>query len=155
MANPPPKTATDADQPAPNLPGSRDDAASLAPRIKTWARELGFAHCGVSGVDLASDEVNLLNWLRAGYHGEMGYMARHGTRRSRPSDLLSGTVRVISVRMDYWPGAARDPWAVLGEPERGYVSRYALGRDYHKVLRGRLRGRHRLPGRLVAAFQPN
>ena len=99
------------------------------------ARELGFGQLGVASVDIPEDEQHLLRWLEAGFHGEMDYMQRHGVLRSRPADLVPGTVRVISVRMDYWPGAARDAGEVLGDGTLGYVSRYALGRDYHKVLR--------------------
>ena len=107
-------------------------------RITTWAGELGFQQVGISGIDLAADEVRLLNWLSDGRHGEMHWMARHGRKRSRPAVLVPGTVSVISARMDYWPGTAADAQRVLDEPELGYVSRYALGRDYHKLLRNRL-----------------
>jgi epoxyqueuosine reductase len=99
------------------------------------AQAEGFADAGVAGVDLPQDEAWLQQWLAAGMHGEMGYMARHGTRRSRPAELKPGTLRVISLRMDYWPQDAADPVAVLADPELGYLSRYALGRDYHKVMR--------------------
>jgi epoxyqueuosine reductase len=90
---------------------------------------------GIANIELPEDEQHLINWLAAGYHGEMGYMQRHGTMRSRPSELAPGAVRAISVRMQYWPRDSENPMAVLGDPERGYVSRYALGRDYHKVMR--------------------
>ena len=90
---------------------------------------------GVAGVDLPEDEQRLQQWLDSGFHGQMHYMARHGTRRSRPAELTPGTLRVISARMDYWPNDAADAWQVLQDPQLGYVSRYALGRDYHKVLR--------------------
>jgi epoxyqueuosine reductase len=99
------------------------------------ARALGFDALGVTSVDLAEDERHLLEWLDAGFHGDMDYMQRHGTMRSRPQELAPGTVRVVSVRMNYWPGDARDAQAVLDDPASGYVSRYALGRDYHKILR--------------------
>jgi epoxyqueuosine reductase len=99
------------------------------------ARTLGFGQLGVASVEIPQDEQHLLRWLEAGFHGEMGYMQRHGVLRSRPADLVPGTVRVISVRMDYWPGAARNAAEVLGDGTLGYVSRYALGRDYHKILR--------------------
>ncbi len=99
------------------------------------SRALGFHKLGVAGIEIPEDEQHLLRWLEAGFHGEMGYMQRHGTVRSRPADLIPGTVRVISVRMDYWPAQARDPDEVLGDASLGYVSRYALGRDYHKVMR--------------------
>ena len=102
------------------------------------ARELGFSKLGVAGVEIAEDEQHLLSWLESGYHGEMEYMQRHGSLRSRPHELVPGTVRVLSARMDYWPRDAADAASVLGEPTVGYVSRYALGRDYHKILRGAL-----------------
>jgi len=102
------------------------------------ARRHGFADVGVSGIDLPEDERFLLDWLAAGHHGDMDYMQRHGTRRSRPAELLPGTLRVIALRRDYWPGDARDADDVLSQPELGYVSRYALGRDYHKGMRAAL-----------------
>jgi len=110
----------------------------LAAAIKGWGREFGFQQIGIATTELAQDEAHLLNWLSAGRHGEMDYMARHGVKRSRPAELQAGTLRVISARMDYDPPQARDPWAVLENPDLGYISRYALGRDYHKVLRARL-----------------
>ena len=113
------------------------DLAELAVSIKTWGRELGFQKVGIASVGLPDDERRLLDWLAAGRHGEMGYMQRHGTKRSRPAELVPGTLRVIAARMDYWPGAA-EPQSVLADGRLGYVSRYALGRDYHKVLRTRL-----------------
>ncbi len=103
-----------------------------------WGRELGFAAVGIADIDLSTAEARLTAWLAQGFHGEMDYMATHGTKRSRPAELLPGTLRVISVRLDYLPPAARAGLAVLGEPEKAYLSRYALGRDYHKVVRARL-----------------
>ena len=119
---------------------SRDDHdwQALATRIVAWGRELGFGAIGIADTDLAAEEARLLNWLAAGRHGAMDYMARHGTRRARPADLVPGTIRVISARLDYFPARARDATAVLADPALAYVSRYALGRDYHKVLRQRL-----------------
>jgi epoxyqueuosine reductase len=117
---------------------SRHDYPALARQIREWAGELGFQALGVADVALGEDERQLQDWLDKGLHGEMEYMARHGTRRSRPEELVPGTLRVISARMDYWPGDAADADRVLEDPERGYVSRYALGRDYHKLLRRRL-----------------
>ncbi|CAM0999223.1 tRNA epoxyqueuosine(34) reductase QueG [Rhodanobacter sp. Root179] len=114
------------------------DYATLARDIKGWARELGFADTGISGTQLADDEQHLLSWLDHGHHGEMEYMARHGTKRTRPAELEPGTQRVISVRMDYIPPGTANAWGVLNDAEAGYVSRYALGRDYHKLMRGRL-----------------
>lgn len=105
--------------------------------IRGWGRELGFDAVAVTGVDLSDAEPGLAAWLAEGFHGEMDYMARHGMTRARPAELHPGTVRVISARMNYWPEAA-DAEAALADPERAYVSRYALGRDYHKLLRARL-----------------
>jgi len=122
------------------------DLAALAAQVKAWGREFGFQKIGIAGVALPEDERRLLDWLAAGRHGEMGYMARHGTRRARPAELVPGTLRVIAARMDYWPPGA-EAEAVLADPALGYVSRYALGRDYHKVLRTRLA---RLADRLAA-----
>ena len=114
------------------------DYQALAGHIKRWGMELGFQQVGISDTRLDEDEAFLLQWLRSGYHGEMDYMQRHGTRRSRPADLVPGTVCVISVRMDYWPAGARAVGEVLQDAALAYLSRYALGRDYHKVLRKRL-----------------
>lgn len=114
------------------------DYRTLAATIKEYGRELGFQQVGITGTDLTQDEAHLLNWLQAGRHGEMEYMPRHGTKRSRPQRLLPGTLRVISVRMDYLPPAAADTAHVLNSPESAFISRYATGRDYHKVMRRRL-----------------
>lgn len=120
-------------------------------RIRAWGRELGFDAIGVSGVDLGHAEAGLAAWLAAGFHGSMDYMARHGAKRARPADLVPGTVSVISARMHYLAPEARDAWSVLGDTERAYVSRYALGRDYHKVLRSRLQA---LADRIAAEVGP-
>ena len=127
------------------------DYVKLSDDLQQWGRELGFQQLGVAGVELAEDETHLLNWLDAGRHGEMDYMARHGTKRSRPDALLPGTVRVISVRMDYLPESARDGWDVLNDPQSAYIARYALGRDYHKLLRSRLQ---KLADRITHAVGP-
>ena len=110
---------------------------TFAGQIAVCARELGFDAVAVSDVRLSGAEAGLAAWLAGGFHGEMDYMARHGMKRARPAELVPGTQRVISVRMNYWPRAA-DARAALGAPERAYVSRYALGRDYHKLMRTRL-----------------
>jgi len=123
------------------------DPSALAAQVKDWGRELGFQKVGIAAIDLPQDEQRLLDWLAAGRHGEMAYMQRHGTLRARPAELVPGTVRVISARMDYWPRGA-DPDAVLADAALGYVSRYALGRDYHRILRTRLA---RLADQLAAA----
>ncbi|MBT8117417.1 MAG: tRNA epoxyqueuosine(34) reductase QueG [Gammaproteobacteria bacterium] len=120
------------------MSGNLDYIATLSERIRGWARDAGFQQAGISGVDLQNDELALQRWLALGYHGTMDFMAKHGTRRSRPAELRPGTLSVISVRMDYFPPDAADAGTVLNQPERAYVSRYALGRDYHKVLRRRL-----------------
>lgn len=125
------------------------DLARLAGQIKAWGLELGFQQVGISDVDLHADERHLLAWLAAGRHGEMDYMARHGVRRARPAELVPGTVRVIAARMDYWPAAAIE--TVLNDPARAFISRYALGRDYHKLVRARL---EKLARRIHASIGP-
>jgi len=112
--------------------------AGLKLDIGRWAAELGFREFGVAGVELGAAETRLLDWLARGYQGDMAYLERHGTRRSRPAELVPGTARVLSFVMDYVPEGVRDAEEVLRDPHAGYVSRYALGRDYHKVVRGRL-----------------
>jgi len=123
----------------PNTPVTLDPAqlADLAAAIKNWGRELGFQQVGITDTDLTQAESHLLHWLAREHHGEMAWMAQHGRLRSRPAELVPGTLRVISVRMDYLPAAtaAED---ILANPNLAYVSRYALGRDYHKVMRRRL-----------------
>jgi epoxyqueuosine reductase len=111
---------------------------TLATDIRTIAIELGFDAVGIAGIDLFEDEERLVAWLDAGFAGEMHYMPRFARRRARPAEIKPGTLRVISVRSDYWPTKARDALAVLSDPESAYVSRYALGRDYHRLLRNRL-----------------
>jgi len=127
------------------------DGERLVADIQAWARELGFAAVGIASIDLSRDEAHFLDWLARGFHGEMHYMERHGTRRSRPAELVPGTVSCISVRMDYWPAEAAPAAALLGNPEFAYVSRYALGRDYHKLLRQRLQ---RLTERIQSVVGP-
>ncbi len=114
------------------------DRERLAADIKRWGRGLGFARIGITDTRLEEDEARLLAWLDDGRHGEMRYMRRHGTLRSRPRALRPGTMSVISARMDYWPTPSAPAASVLGDGTRAYISRYALGRDYHKVLRTRL-----------------
>ena len=112
--------------------------ATLKQEIVGWCYELGFQQAGISDIDLAVAEERLATWLDDRFHGSMQYMERHGSKRSHPEELVPGTVRVISVRMDYLVEDQADTQAALDHPSRAYVSRYALGRDYHKVLRGRL-----------------
>lgn len=119
--------------------GTQDrDYARLAALIKDWGREFGLQGIGVADTDLRTAEARLMRWLEQDRHGKMGYMSRHGTRRSRPAELEPGTLRVISARMDYLPESMEDMAATLADPATAFVSRYALGRDYHKVLRRRL-----------------
>ncbi len=129
---------------------SAPDPAALAQAIKTWGRELGFQQVGIAGVELGEHEAHLARWLAAGYQGEMDYMAAHGSKRSRPAELVPGTLRVVSLRMDYLPGDTRMA-EVLASPDKAYVSRYALGRDYHKLVRKRLQ---QLAERIQAAIGP-
>ena len=113
------------------------DLSALALSIKQWGRELGFQQVGIAGLDLGEHEQHLQRWLDAGYHGEMDYMGAHGSKRSHPEQVVPGTMRVISLRMDYLPGDTHMAQR-LAEPEKAYVSRYALGRDYHKLIRKRV-----------------
>jgi epoxyqueuosine reductase len=139
-----PSTATGS--PSPAL-----DPAKLLTSLRQWAQELGFTGLGIADIDLSLDEARFFDWLQAGFQGEMHYMSRHGRKRTQPALLIPGTVSCISVRMDYWPGEAADAAAVLAEPTAGYVSRYALGRDYHKVMRSRLQA---LCDRIAGAVGP-
>ncbi len=115
------------------------DLTELAVHIKEWGKDFGFQQTGISDIDLSQAETRLSDWLSRQFHGEMHYMQHHGLKRSRPSDLVEGTLRVISARMDYLPEDQKTAEAMLDHPSKAYVSRYALGRDYHKVLRSRLK----------------
>lgn len=124
-----------------NAETARDETRdwhALAGRIRTWAGELGFSRVGISDTDLDEAERDLRQWLAEGRHGRMAWMAAHGTKRTRPAELLPGTIRVISAAMPYWPPDSADAKRVLRSSDKAYISRYALGRDYHKVLRRRL-----------------
>ncbi len=123
------------------------DAAALLERLRLWAHELGFSQIAVADVDLSSAEPGLQAWLDAGHHGRMHYMASHGLKRARPAELVPGTLRVVTARMDYLPrdtkpgtepGWQAVEWAGLATPGQAQISLYARGRDYHKVLRQRL-----------------
>ena len=127
------------------------EAARIGADIVRWGRELGFDAIGIADIDLASEEAHLVEWLAAGRHGAMDYMARHGLTRARPAALVPGTQRVISARLNYLPPGAADGEAVLAQPTKAYVARYALGRDYHKVFRRRLQ---QLTLRIAAAIGP-
>ena len=115
--------------------------------IRKWASELGFQQLGITDTSLDKAEARLFEWLNDGFHGSMDYMHRHGTKRSRPADLVPGTLRVISVRMDYFPPDCTPIETVLDNPALGFISRYALGRDYHKLMRKRLQ---QLAGKITA-----
>jgi epoxyqueuosine reductase len=128
------------------------DYQELSRRIRTWGKELGFQQVGIAGTALAEAETRLDEWVAKNFHGELGYMTRHGRKRSRPAELVPGTTRVISARMDYFPAGAAPAGAVLADPERAFIARYALGRDYHKLLRRRLA---QLAARISAAGAPH
>jgi len=114
------------------------DIAAMPDLIQDWAAELGFQQTGIADTDLDTAEQRLDAWLASGYAGDMEYMSRHGRRRSRPDELVPGTIRVISARMDYLPSDGASPQAILDDPNKAYVARYTLGRDYHKLMRKRL-----------------
>jgi epoxyqueuosine reductase len=122
----------------------------LAADIKQWGRELGFQQVGITDTDLHQAEADLNEWLARGYHGEMQYMEKHGTKRSRPAELMPGTLRIISVRMDYLPPNHK-MMETLQDSSKAYISRYALGHDYHKVIRKRLK---QLAEKISAEVQP-
>ncbi|NOS74386.1 MAG: tRNA epoxyqueuosine(34) reductase QueG [Methyloglobulus sp.] len=115
-----------------------ENLANLAAQIKQWGQDLGFQQVGITDTDLSQAETHLGNWLANDFHGTMDYMQRHGHKRSRPALLHPGTRRVISVRMDYLPESGNEMNKVLEKPLSAYISRYALGRDYHKLMRNRL-----------------
>ncbi|MBF8774267.1 tRNA epoxyqueuosine(34) reductase QueG [Pseudomonas fulva] len=132
------------------MSASTPDLDALAHNIKLWGQELGFAHVGIAGIDLGEHEHHLQRWLDAGYQGEMEYLGAHGSKRAHPEQLIPGTVRVVSLRMDYLPGDTQMAQR-LAQPEKAYVSRYALGRDYHKLVRKRVQS---LADRIQQAIGP-
>lgn len=117
---------------------TRAQGQDLLARMRRWARSCGFQALGISDIDLQQAEHHLRDWLAKGFHGDMHFMEKHGAKRTHPEQLVEGTIRVISVRMDYWPGEAAEPWQVINDGDKGFISRYALGRDYHKLMRKRL-----------------
>ncbi|MBA2653803.1 MAG: tRNA epoxyqueuosine(34) reductase QueG [Gammaproteobacteria bacterium] len=119
------------------MTNSTIDLLELAADIKRWGRELGFQQVGITDTHLEEAESYLNKWLANNYHGEMTYMHKHGSKRSRPAELVPNTLRIISLRMDYLPSNTRMVH-VLGNKNKAYISRYALGRDYHKVIKKRL-----------------
>jgi epoxyqueuosine reductase len=112
--------------------------ATLKADMQQWAQQLGFEQLAVADCDLSQAEPRLLQWLNRGWHGDMDYMVRHGIKRSRPEDLVPGTIRVITVNLNYIPEAAADSWSILSDASKAFISRYATGRDYHKVIRQKL-----------------
>jgi epoxyqueuosine reductase len=128
------------------------DPQAVKHELLAAARARGFGALGVASLDIPEDERHLVRWLADGFHGEMHYMQRHGLKRARPAELVPGTLRVVSVRMDYWPAAARPAEEVLADGRLGYVSRYALGRDYHKVMRRALEQLAQELGRRIGPF---
>lgn len=135
MTKPPPPSS---EKPLPSRQLSAQQLATLAEQIKAWGLEIGFDEVGISDLELAEHEAHLNNWLSKNMHGSMDYMHKHGTKRTRPALLVEGTRRVICVRIDYAPEDIEHAEALLQKAEVGYISRYALGRDYHKVLRNKL-----------------
>lgn len=130
------------------------DYHQLVADIKRWGRELGFQQVGIADTNLSAAELGLERWLAAGYGGDMSWMAEHGHKRSRPAELVPGTVRVISARMDYLPGET-EQIRILKDPQKAYISRYALGRDYHKLIRKRLAQlSQKIEAALPAALKP-
>ena len=110
----------------------------LAANIKRWGCELGFAEIGITDTDLTTAEAQHQAWIKKGFHGEMDYMAKHGVKRTRPAQLLPNTIRIITARLDYLPPAAKNSWDVINDSKKAFISRYSLGRDYHKVMRQKL-----------------
>lgn len=130
---------------------TEEQMRELKAQIHRWGEELGFQQLGIADTNLQEHEQHLQDWLQQGMHGQMDYMQRHGTRRSRPAELIPGTLRVISVRMDYLPEQAESAQELLQQPEKALISRYALGRDYHKLMRQRLQ---KLADRIAASVEP-
>ena len=117
---------------------NNNDLNALAADIKRWGRELGFADIGLADIGLASAEIEHQAWIKKGFHGDMDYMAKHGTKRTRPAELVANTRTVITARLDYLPPKAKESWGVIQDAKAAFISRYALGRDYHKVMRQKL-----------------
>ena len=124
---------------------------ALVPHIRRWGRELGFQQLGIADIDLSKAEARLFQWLQQGYQGDMHFLHKHGTKRSRPAELVPGTMRVLCVRMDYLPESQAQSWQQLRDPRGAFIARYALGRDYHRLMRRRLQ---QLAQRMEAQIGP-
>jgi epoxyqueuosine reductase len=133
--------------------GEPNDLAALVNEIKDWGRELGFAEVGVASADVSGATSDFMHWLHQGRHGAMHYMAKHAALRAQPSALVPGTLSVITARLPYWPDA-HDAQAILADATHAYISRYALGRDYHKTVRQRLQRLAERVARAVATRRP-
>lgn len=118
---------------------NQNELKQLAEDIKQWGKDLGFQQVGISDTQLAESENYLQSWLKQDFHGEMDYMQKHGYKRTRPEQLIPGTLRIISVRMNYLPKLGQTLQTLLNDDSNAIVSQYAQGRDYHKVLRSRLK----------------
>ncbi len=128
-----------------------DELRALVPQIRRWARALGFQQLGIADIDLSEAEARLFQWLQRGYQGEMHFLQKHGTKRSRPAELVPGTLRVLCVRMDYLPESQEQSRQQLEDPQSAFIARYALGRDYHRLMRRRLQ---QLAQRMEARIGP-
>ena len=128
-----------------------DQIVTLVADIRRWGGELGFQQIGISGIDLRHAEAHLRTWIEQGFHGDMNYMDRHGEKRSKPDQLVPGTISMISARMDYFPESQENALSLLDHANKAYISRYALGRDYHKLMRKRLA---RLASKVAEAVGP-
>ncbi|MCF6346168.1 MAG: tRNA epoxyqueuosine(34) reductase QueG [Thiomicrorhabdus sp.] len=128
-------------------------ATKLALNIKLWGKELGFADVGITNTDLSEHETAYFDWIDNGYHGEMAYMERHGTKRTRPTELEPSTLSIISVRLNYLDLSATSAIDQLHNDQHAYISRYALGKDYHKLLRKRLQALANYIAQEVPNFQ--
>ena len=121
-----------------NTSYSTNDFNKLSADIKRWGLALGFNHIGITDTNLQAAEANQQAWIAKGFHGAMDYMAKHGVKRTQPAELVPNTIRVISARLDYLPPSAADSETVMNDSSKAFISRYALGRDYHKVMRNKL-----------------
>jgi epoxyqueuosine reductase len=128
---------------------SGTELTAMTGQIRAWGLDLGFQQVGIAPARLGQAEADLEAWLRAGYQGDMEWMARHGRRRTRPAELIPGTERIIMARMNYLPPETPTAHALLEEADKAYIARYSLGRDYHKLLRRRLQ---QLADRITLAF---